>query len=1113
MYDKMLYYQLGSSEKKYVKLTQVEHILKRPSMYIGKIVPVEVNTWILNDTKDKMDKKLITFSLGLYKLFDEIIINSLDESKEDNTLTKIKVEYNEKTGKISVYNNGKGIPVTIHKEYKVYNPELIFGHLMTSSHYEDTETKRTTGGVFGLGAKLVNVFSKYFKVEVGDPVNKKSFTQVFKNNLSEKSEPIIGDYDKKDGYVKITYVPDYKYFGIKSIDEFNISRIIKRTYEIASLASKNVTVHLNGEQVPVNTFEKYVNLYIDDKPRIAISKKRWEVIVCSSLDEKFGDISFVNGIYTSHGGKHVDYIMKQIINFLSKYIEKKYKISKIRESYIKDRFWLFLNCTIENPIFSSQTKEEMITNPVDFGSTFILPDSFYKKIIAELDIVDKIVSYIKYKNQEKLIKHVGKKSDRLYIDKLDDANWAGSNQSTKCTLILTEGDSAKSMAVSGLGAIKNGRDMFGIFPLRGKLLNVREATHKQIINNIELKNIIKILGLRINKKYNIDNLHELRYGRILLMMDADYDGSHIKGLLINLIDHFWPSLLKINGFIKVLVTPVVKVTKNDTVISFNTIKDYKVWEKKNDVNKWKIKYYKGLGTNTSKEAKEYFENIKENTINFVYNDEKDTEAIELAFSKQKIPDRKEWLKKYDKNVIVDNNDDLSYADFINKELIHFSNYDNVRSIPNICDGFKPSQRKILFSAFKRNLITDIKVLQFVGYVSEHSSYHHGENSLIEAVISMAQNFVGSNNVNLFVPNGQFGTRLLGGKDHSSARYIFTHLNGITKYIFKNDDNYVLNYLEDDGKMIEPDYYMPVIPMILVNGSEGIGTGYSTTIPKYNHNEIIDSFINKIKDGVEFGRLHPWYNKFEGRIIQIDDTSYLSRGIYKILDNKYIEVTELPIGMWTHKYKEFLEDIIIKYKKKIIVNYKNNSTEDKVYFLLKVANMKAIKKMENTIDENDVSKFEKQFKLVKSINTSNMYLYDSDSKLRKYENVEMIMDDFYNVRLHYYDVRKKFLLRKLEYEYNILKSKVNFIQEIIEKTLILSNKTKQNIIDELEKKGYFRSNDGYEYLINMPFYSLSKEKVKELNDKYNEKKKEFSILKKKDIKELWLDDLMELKKNI
>lgn len=341
------------------------------------------------------------------------------------------------------------------------------------------------------------------------------------------------------------------------------------------------------------------------------------------------------------------------------------------------------------------------------------------------------------------------------IAKLDDANFAGSAKSKDCTLILTEGDSAKALAMSGIGVV--GRDYYGAFPLKGKLLNVREAPHAQIMKNEEINNIAKILGLQFGRDY--EDVSSLRYGHLMIMADQDHDGSHIKGLLINFLHFYWPSLLKIEGFLQQFITPIVKCMKGKSELTFFTLPEYETWKDEHNArNQWKIKYYKGLGTSTAAEAKQYFSHLGTHEVDFHWNANTDS-VLDLAFSKKKCDSRKDWLLNMEPGTFIDYNvKSVAYDTFVNRELILFSHADNARSIPHFMDGMKPSQRKVLFSCFKKKLTSELKVAQFAGYISEKSCYHHGEVSLTQTIIGMAQNFVGSNNINLLSPCGQFGTR-------------------------------------------------------------------------------------------------------------------------------------------------------------------------------------------------------------------------------------------------------------------------------------------------------------------------------------------------------------------
>ena len=276
----------------------------------------------------------------------------------------------------------------------------------------------------------------------------------------------------------------------------------------------------------------------------------------------------------------------------------------------------------------------------------------------------------------------------------------------------------------------------------------------------------------------------------MILADQDHDGSHIKGLVLNMFHTLWPTLLKQN-YILSMITPIVKVGKGKKTHSFYNLTDYDKWkDKTNDYKKYNTKYYKGLGTSTAVEAREYFKDMKKNDYTWTENSES---SMNLAFKKDLSDKRKEWLYSYNKNNIIDVSEkNISIEKFVNNELIHFSNSDTLRSIGSICDGLKPSQRKILYCAFKRKLYSEIRVAQLAGYVSENAAYHHGEASLQSTIVGLAQNYVGTNNINLLKPNGQFGTRIMGGHDSASPRYIHTELNKVVDLIFPQTDFELFN---------------------------------------------------------------------------------------------------------------------------------------------------------------------------------------------------------------------------------------------------------------------------------------------------------------------------------
>lgn len=781
-----------SVERLYQKKSQHEHILLRPDTYIGSVEELTQQMWVYDEGAGMVFRE-VTFVPGLYKIFDEILVNAADNKQRDPRMNLIKITIDPEHNKIAIWNNGRGIPVEMHKDEKMYVPSLIFGHLLTSSNYDDAEQK-VTGGRNGYGAKLCNIYSTEFSVETASSDSGRKFKQTWRGNMLKAGEPKITS--STDDFTCITFSPDLAKFKMESLTKDMVALMTRRAYDIAGTCH-GVKVVLNGQALKLKTFRDYVNLYVQstrssndedektpaDQVVHEIVNDRWEVCVTSST-RGFQQISFVNSIATTKGGSHVGYVADQVVQNVMTSVTKKNKGGvAIKPFQVKNHTWVFINCLIVNPTFDSQTKENMTLKAAKFGSKCTLSEGFMKKVLR-CGIVEYVLEWARFKSEAQLKGkcHSTKHSKLRGVAKLDDANDAGTKHSRDCTLILTEGDSAKALAVSGLSIV--GRDRYGVFPLRGKLLNVREASHKQIMDNAELTNMVKILGLQYKKDYGRPGaLDSLRYGHIMIMTDQDQDGSHIKGLLINFIHFNWPELLRQPGFLQEFITPIVKATKGKEELSFYSLPEFTQWLATLDSTKsWKIKYYKGLGTSTHREAKEYFARMERHRIPFAYHGKEDDESIKLAFSKKMAGERKEWLTDWlqqrrhrrtqglSESFLYDNKmQSLTYQDFVNKELILFSNADNERSIPSLVDGLKPGQRKVLFTCLKRNDKREVKVAQLAGSVAELSAYHHGEASLMGTVINMAQDFVGSNNVNLLLPIGQFGTRLHGGKDAASPR--------------------------------------------------------------------------------------------------------------------------------------------------------------------------------------------------------------------------------------------------------------------------------------------------------------------------------------------------------
>ena len=1188
--------------QKYQKMTDIEHILKKPDTYIGTIEPAETTEYVMDVAPPAADpaaaaaapalltRRPITYIPGLYKLFDEGMVNMRDhvvrqaqavaDGKPDALpVTTLEVEIDPADGTIHMTNDGNGIDVAQHPEHKLWIPEMIFGHLRTSTNYDEAKKEKIVGGKNGFGFKLVLIWSVWGRVETVDHVRGLKYTQEFRSNLTEIVPPVVTK-SKVKPYTRVSFRPDYARFGlpVNNLTADMVALFLKRTYDIAAVTDKTVKVKYNGALIPVRNFQQYVELYIGAKvagdggggvKRIyECPDPRWEYVVCLTTTDEFAHVSFVNGIYTPRGGKHVEYITNQIVRKLAEVIKKKKKVD-VKPNTIKEQLMLFLRCDIDNPSFSSQTKDELGTAVANFGSSCKVSDEFIEKL-AKMGVMDAACALTEVKDTKAAKKTDGAKTRTIRgIPKLVDANYAGSpDKSAQCTIILCEGDSAKAGIISGLS--KEDRNYIGVYPMKGKLFNVHGETTKRIAENREIAEIKQILGLEAGKTYTpADVATRLRYGKVLFMTDQDLDGAHIQGLGINLFQIEWPSLTKIPGFIGFMNTPIMKARRGAQEVLFYNDGEFDAWKKQfpGEVVPagWSTKYYKGLGTSTGKEFKEYFEHKK--MVAFVHTGQSSDDRLDMAFNKKRADDRKEWLSNYSREAFLDTSKPaIPYEEFIDRGLIHFSIYDNERSIPNLMDGLKISLRKILYAAFKKGgLKTEIKVAQFSGYVSEHSAYHHGEASLNAAIVGMAQNFVGSNNINLLEPNGQFGTRIKGGGDSASERYIFTQLNRLTRLIYRQEDDAVLSYIDDDGQMVEPVYYAPAIPMILVNGSKGIGTGFSTDVMPHNPIQII-AYIRSILAGVSAADrpvIEPYFKGFKGTIRNMAPApapaasaasatsgapaasaasatsgaatnvaaKYLIKGTYEIIADRKVRITELPIGTWTDDYKEFLEKLMDapvaasasdKDKDKgkgagvpILKEYTDMSTDSvvdiTVTFHPSYPHMP--KDLQAVVVDADAgtNKLEKLLGLFTTQSTTNMNLFDAHEKLRKYATIYDIIEDYYVERLSLYAKRKAAMLAQLGNELRVLTNRARYIQEVLDDKLELRRQTKEAVFAKMTAHGYehIEGDTEFKYLLKMPMDSVTDENVRHLLSERDSKRAQHKGLTDTTIQALWTRDLDEL----
>lgn len=1069
-----------AKETKYTKLDPISHILTRPDMYVGSKNIEQISGYIYSD--NKLSLQTINISPAFVRVFVEILSNAVDNNERDtDKMTYILVKINEST--ISIKNDGSVIPIKKNKD-GIYNHSLIFGHLLSGSNYDDKE-KRFTAGRNGLGAKLTNVLSTEFTVEAVDSSRKLKLTQKWSNNMRTTSEPIITKSELKGGYTKITWKPDLKWFGMKEINNQIITFLTALVLDAGMVTGLKTTVN---DVVLPNKLNGYFDLMTMPEKcteMLKLNDENSKVFVTPSKNG-FEQISFVNGIKTKNGGKHVtawvDAVCKPIIN---KVCGKKCAV-KLNVKDIKTFFRFLIVTRIPNPEFESQEKNELKT-PL---KTTPISTAQVNKILT-WSIGDDLKSLALKKEKKKAVKDINTSSKHPVISGYDRANLAGTKHGKDCTLIVCEGLSAKTFCVQGIsegviGLAGKGRDYFGIYPLRGKILNTRKnSAPSSICKNAVVNNLINILGLDYG---NPDKINNLNYGHLLILTDADTDGIHIEGLILNLFHSLFPQLIKKN-FILGMKTPIVRVGVNRY---FYDERAWKLYLEKHNKQKLEIKYHKGLGTIKQDEVKKVF---GQKILQFI-EDEETNKSFTIAFGKEESSERKLWISKYSpitgvqesKYPTLDEETSkvipFTISRHLNTELIKFFYDDCKRSLPNVIDGLKESQRKIVYTVKLRNDTKPIKVAQLAAAVAEKTAYHHGEQNLSNTIIKMAQSFIGSNNMPLLTEEGAFGSRLEGGEDAASPRYVSVKKRKYFDTIFLENDDELLSYIEEDGLSVEPFYYVPSIPVLLINGAVGIGTGWSCSCPLFNPKDVLKGAqLWMLENKKEFENfvinMVPWYKNFQGTIQKTDVYKYKTVGLYTKTNN-VTKVTELPIGMWTSSFIDWLNEKDIKYV--------NKSTPEIV---------------EIYIHDLDSSDFEK--KMTTTLSTDNIVIFDENKTIKK-----VTLADVFNIwgaaKLKILAARKKLQLEKLSREKHIADIKYKFITAVKVKTIDLTeeinvvvNKLSSiTIIDEEQK-----------ILLDMNVRSLTNEKCAELIKKIKELEQQIKMLKTKTEKELWQADIEKM----
>lgn len=1173
----------------YRQVDQRTHCLISPDMYIGGTEPDNREEWVYDLETDKMVLSHITVPQGVERLFLEILSNCADNvgrsrrSHVDPGV--IEVAMSETT--ISVTNGGMPIPVEIHPEHQVYVPQMIFGSLLTSSNFE---VERHEAGRNGIGAKVCNIFSTSFMVIIHDAVHHLSYTGIWRDNMGEYDEPVIEPFPGKVSSVQIVYDIDFARFGY--VDQYppEVFKLFARHCADVAFTAK-VPVRFNDREFNCSSPRDYARLYFGEVVDSSIVYYAWppgtevvnkkgvqqakdgftmptvELVVLDTPDAGHS-ISFANSMMTRDGGAHVTAAIKAVtgdiierINGTSKTTEKatKKKKAKPERKYtinvndVKPHISILLSCRLVNPKFTSQSKT-MLASPtpkIEIGEEILKP-------ISHWQLINRLYATLEAKQFNSLLKTDGKKKRHVALTKGRDANDAGGPKSHECVLIVTEGDSAMLYANKLIGLIPNGNDRYGVLPLRGKGLNVTNASYEQIEKNKVIKELKIALGLQEETDYTLpENFSHLRYGMLMIMSDADDDGDHIKGLTINYFHIRHPSLLSV-GYIAYWCTPILRVSRGKESKRFYSVVDYEAWKAETPNWKdWTHKYFKGLGTSKDLYIKEDFEFPREVVV---YYDADAAAALRLAFDAKLADQRKEWIAQWSRTMGFEG---VRYVPvsglgigkdenrvrlqqpvswFVNNDLIRFSMANVQRMIPRLEDGLKLSQRKVLYGVHlkfkvkmnKKKAYGELKVAQLSNFIAEKLQYHHGEVNLDDVIIRMAHDFVGSNNLPYFTQDGQFGARTSGSKVTSQSRYLYTRPQWWLPYVYRREDNAILRYLEDEGVTIEPEVYLPIIPMALINGVGGIGTGHSTTGVNHNPLDIIAWLRARINNNEEMPPVLPWYRGFTGAIQVIDRTkrkgkmsvttvsgptvemddapiddipndeeeegveapiyirpllSMISLGEFQMHIDGTIVITELPVGKWTAVYRAWLDQAV---EDKEIASFRDLSDDFTVRFEIKGY------KGKNSISH-------KALHLEKSYTMSNMVFLDQNNRPCRYDTVYEVLEAFYNIRLDAYGQRRAHIIAQMVIDIEQLQIKRQFIQDVVSERIVVFRRRKDDIIAQMESMGYPDPKDLYS---KTRLAHCNEEEIQAMDDEIAQKIAAKADYEAKTSEQIWLQELDE-----
>ena len=1164
---------------KYENLSYNQHVRMRTGMYVGSKEMTENTIWILNKENNKLEKQVLKYSIAIYGIIDEIIVNGIDHIQRTSTIKgknkcdTIKLNFNKDTGVISVWNNGEGIIIEKFKDQDYYIPEMIFSKEMSGSNFSSDDSK-ISAGMNGSGAKITNILSKEFIVETTDLKNKLHYYQKFENGNEIKNTPIITklskvDKDKKNPYTKITFLIDYKLFDKNGYTSDLANVLEKILYTRMSYVSvycgSKINIYYNDEELKTKSLYDLSKLLLDESDIIKCQLFNKNDKKLNPIDINIGiydcqdgqeSIGFINGLMVNQG-THIRYINKLILENLKSKLEKKLKDKvKITNKLISNYLFIFFSGNLTNPDYKNQSKSELSVSESRFKD-YEFDKKVYKQIWEKLECeFDRI--YLDKISKE----NVTKKTNKLKgIAFYDGAVKAGSKDSYKCTLFVTEGLSASSCIDRGLCSNKElGYNYYGIYSIKGVPLNARKEIDykeikkngkisyiidkkKKLMENERLNSLIKVLNLNYSYSYDLNEEGEkefqtLRYGKIIISADMDLDGGNICSLLLTFFNIFFPNLFKRN-MIKVFLTPLIRAHPKDNkkyIEEFYTEDDYNKWLEKNNMKDYNIKYIKGLSGHSKKEVEQLFKNLHKNVYTFNL-DEKAKDYFEIYYGID--PDkRKEILSsehEYSESNLAEKlkRHEISCSYQLNVNTKEFQ-LDNIeRKMGHLVDGLNPSRRKILAGSMKKfkQSNSEVKVFQLGGFVSESMAYHHGSDSLNKTIINMAQEFPGGRNFPLLLAIGDFGNRKIGSDAAGAPRYIETKLNKkLTDYLFPSIDNDLLEYNIVDGQICEPKYYIPILPNILLEDLSLPATGWKINIYARDLEQVINNVKGIINDeSYKVKEMKYFKNKFKVKEIKNKNINMLI-GTYIIPENTkdQVIITELPPKVWTKTYQENLE------KKTFIEDVLINECSDNNIYIKVIFKTGELNKLKNNYTEQDnLDYIEYNLNLYQKLSHC-INVYTPKKTVKEYNKYTEIIYDWFPYRKECYLQRIERLLILLKYKIIMLENIIRFIEnhekydlskisdEKADKILIINKYCKLNK-SVIESPGLIKNNmlesaiindSNYDYLLNLSYRRMNDTNYNNYKKKLDEEKKLYKYYSQVDIyKKIWIEEIDELYKNM